>query len=140
MMFVRAEREGDWLLHLASYKQMLPYFFAAGHVTYARYVLCYLREMERLPQEVLSHFTKGAGLWNAPGGIVGITLKPETLKVWALSLHACSWLESDLDDMRDEETESKVVTTHNEKAKARIAEDKTDRDGIRQKSTLAIIL
>ena len=54
MMFVRAEREGDWPLHLPSYKQMLPYFFAAGHVTYARYVLCYLRELERLPQEVLS--------------------------------------------------------------------------------------
>ena len=30
MMFVRAEREGDWPLHLAPYKQMLPYFFAAG--------------------------------------------------------------------------------------------------------------
>ena len=157
MMLVRAEREGDWPLHLASYKQMLPYFFAAGHVTYARYVLCYLREMERLPQEVLSHFVNGehvmhhsAGLWNgilsdmmsektymryghAPGGIVGITLKPETLKVWALNLHACSWLESDLDDMTDEDTESKLVKTHNEEAKARIAEDKRDRDGIRQK-------
>ena len=157
MMFVGAEREGDWPLHLASYEQMLPYFFAAGHVTYARYGLCYLREMERLPQEVLSHFTKGehvmhhsagswSGIWSdmmiettyiryghAPGGIVGIALKPETLKVWALSLHACSWLESDLDDMTDEDTESKVVTTHNEDAKARIAEDKRDRDGIRQK-------
>jgi len=157
MMFVRAEREGDWPLHLATYKQMLPYFFAAGHVNYARYGLCYLREMERLPQEVLSHFMKGehvmhhsAGLWNgiwsdmmiettfmryghAPGGIVGITLKPETLKVWALSLHACSRLESDLDDMTDEDTQSKVVTTHKEEAKARIAEDKKDRDGIRQK-------
>ena len=45
------------------------------------------------------------------GGIVGITLKPETLNVWALSLHACSRLESDLDDMTDEDTQSKVVTT-----------------------------
>ena len=133
MMFVRAEREGDWPLHLASYKQMLPYFIAAGHVTYARYGLCYLREMERLPQEVLLHFTKGehvmhhsAGLCNSIWSDVGITLKPETLKVWALSLHACSWLKSDLDDMTDEDTESKVVTTHNEEAKAR--------------STLAVIL
>ena len=71
-MFVRAKREGDWPLHLASYKQMLPYFIAAEYVTYAKYGLCYLREMERLPQEVLSHFTKGehvmhhsAGLWNS---------------------------------------------------------------------------
>lgn len=137
--------------------KMMPYFFGAGHVNYARYGLCYLCEMERLPEEVLSHFMKGehvmhhsAGLWNgiwsdmmiettfmryghAPGGIIGITLKPETLKVWALSLHASSRLESDLDEMTDEDTQSKVVITHKEEAKARIAEDKRDRDGIRQK-------
>ena len=43
MSFVRAEREADWLLHLQACKLMLPYFFAAGHVHYARYGLCYLR-------------------------------------------------------------------------------------------------
>jgi hypothetical protein len=32
----------------------------------------------------------------APGGVIGITLKPETLKVWALSLHAYSRLDADL--------------------------------------------
>jgi len=114
--------------------------------------------MERLPKEVLSHFMNGehvmhhsAGLWNgiwsdmmiettfmryghAPEWrVVGITPKPETLKVWALSLHACSRLESDLDDMTDEDTQSKVVTTYKEEAKARIAEDKRDRDEIRQR-------
>ena len=47
---------------------------------------------------------------HAPEWIVGIT--PETLKVWALSLHACSRVESDLDYMTDEDTQSKVVTTH----------------------------
>ena len=67
------------------------------------------------------------------GCVIGITIKPETLKVCALSLHACSWLESDLDDMTDEDTQSKVVTRHKEEAKARIAEDKRDRDGLRQK-------
>ena len=35
--------------------------------------------------------------------------------------------------MNDEDTQSKVVTTHKEEAKARIAEDKGDRNGIRQK-------
>ena len=43
MMFVRAEREGDWPLHLATYKQMLPYFFAAGHVNYARCCATFVR-------------------------------------------------------------------------------------------------
>ena len=77
---------------------------------------------------------------HAPGEIVGITLKPETLKVWALSLHACSWLECDLDDMTDEGTESKVVTTQKKRQKpgslkTRETEMESDR-----KSTLALIL
>ncbi len=71
MRFVRAEREAEWLLHLEAFKQMLPYFFAAGHVHYARYGMCYLRAMEALPEEVLVRFMKGEhvmrhqrGLWN----------------------------------------------------------------------------
>ena len=39
MMFVRAEREGDWPLHLYTVKEMIPFFFAARHVNYARYAL-----------------------------------------------------------------------------------------------------
>ena len=42
MLFVRAEREADWLLHLWAVKAMIPYFFAAGHINYARYGLYYL--------------------------------------------------------------------------------------------------
>ena len=114
--------------------------------------MCYFREMERLPEEqLLSHFMKGehvmhhsvvygmvyVWIWwlygHVPGGIICITLKPETVKVWALSLHACSSLESDLDDMTDEDTQSKVVTAHKEEAKAMNAKDKRDRDRIRQK-------
>ena len=36
MLFVRAEREGDWPLHLHVVSKMLPYFFAAGHQNYAQ--------------------------------------------------------------------------------------------------------
>ena len=72
MMFVRAEREGDWPLHLEAFEQMIPYFFASGHVHYARYSLCYLRSMEALPEQVLTRFMKGEhvmrhqrGMWNS---------------------------------------------------------------------------
>ena len=44
MMFVRAEREGDWSLHLLATKSMMPYFFAAGHFNYARY-FCSLKNI-----------------------------------------------------------------------------------------------
>lgn len=43
MNFIRAEREGDWLLHLATFRDMIPYYFAAGHMNYARYGLYSLR-------------------------------------------------------------------------------------------------
>ena len=52
MTYVRAEREGGWLLHLTTFKKMLPYYFAAGHVNYARYGLYYLRSMEKRPPHV----------------------------------------------------------------------------------------
>ena len=42
MLYVRAEQESDWPLHLVAVKRMLPYFFASGHVSYARYGLYYL--------------------------------------------------------------------------------------------------
>ena len=103
MSYVRAEREGDWLLHVYCVKAMMPYFFAAGHQNYARLGLVYLRAIENFPDNVLPHFLKGHvmghlnGLWNGicsdmfieptfmryghgRSGIVGITLKPETLK------------------------------------------------------------
>ena len=40
MLFNRAEREGDWPLHLFVVKEMLPYFFASGHLNYCQYQNC----------------------------------------------------------------------------------------------------
>ena len=77
---------------------------------------------------------------HAPWGIVGLTLKPETLKVWALSLHACSRLESALDEMTDEVTQSKVVTTHKEEAKAGSLKTREPEMESDKNSTLALIL
>ena len=97
---------------------MLPYYFAGGHVNYARYGMYYLRNMENLPTEVLSHFLKGHhvtrhihGVWNAiwtdqfiettfmkvgksTCGIIGVTLKPKVVQTWALSRHICGQIET----------------------------------------------
>ena len=98
MMFIIAEREGYWPLHIEAFTLMLSYFFAAGHVHYAQYGLFYLRSMEALPAQVLDRFMKGElvmrhirgiwiGIWSnmyiettfmvyshGKGGIIGITL------------------------------------------------------------------
>ena len=59
MLYVRAEREGDWPLHLIAVKQMLPYFFAASHVNNDRYGQYYLRTMESLGNDEISKFMNG---------------------------------------------------------------------------------
>ena len=38
ILFVSAEREAEWVLHLHAVALMMPYVFAAGHVNYTRYI------------------------------------------------------------------------------------------------------
>ncbi|KAH3814665.1 hypothetical protein DPMN_143170 [Dreissena polymorpha] len=76
-----------------------------------------------MPESAQEKFLKGVhvmrhvpGIWNAiwsdmfiettfmryghgKKGIIGSTLKPETVKVWSLSLHICSSLKEDLREM-----------------------------------------
>ncbi len=155
MAYVRAEREGDWLLHAHCVKAMIPYFFAAGHQNYARSSLVYQRAIENLPRSILAYFLKGEhvmrhmkGLWNGNwsdmfiestfmryghgrAGIVGMTLKPETLKTWALSRHICSQLMEDLAELRGESDEYRFQDSHKEEAASRISSDKKDREALK---------
>ena len=161
MEFVRAERESDWLLNLATVKSMIPLFFAAGNIHYVRYGLYYLRCMERLPAFVFSRFMKGehtvrqrSGLWNGiwtdqliestcmrfgkgPQGIVGFTLKPSTVSMWALSLHVFGQVRNCIESMRDG-NKSEDVVYHKEEAIGRIKSDRHDRDKIKERLTTCI--
>lgn len=47
-MFIKAERTGNWNLHLQAVYDMLPYFAAAGHNMYAKSAYIYLQLMEDL--------------------------------------------------------------------------------------------
>jgi len=157
MKYVRAEREGDWSLHLATVREMVPLFFAAGHFNYARYGLYYLRTMEKLPQEVAYHFLKAEhvihlkrgifnGIWSdmaiettymrygkGKSGIVGLTLKPETIKTWAHSLTACNKVIISLDSMRSQTSHTQSSEKHKEESKSRIALDSKDRTSLHEK-------
>ena len=145
MLFVRAEREGEFPLHLYACRQMIPYFFAAGHVNYARYGLCHLLSMSRLLPTILDQFLKGEhvlrhreGIWNANwsdmmietsymkfgkslNGIVRKTTKPRTLQIWAKSQHSCSEVLQSLDSIR--EIHEIRMTTHKEEKDGRMKAD-----------------
>ena len=58
LLYIRAEREGNWPLHLEAVESMLPLFYASNHVNYAKDGL-YLRNVQRMPENVRHHFMKG---------------------------------------------------------------------------------
>ncbi|XP_041359488.1 uncharacterized protein LOC121375875 [Gigantopelta aegis] len=49
LTFIRATRESNWTLHLASVRLMMPWFFAYGRMNYSRYLPAYWLEMMNLP-------------------------------------------------------------------------------------------
>ena len=60
--FLRAERTGDWILHLSSLQEMLPYFAAAGHNLYTKTIYVYLQQMVTLQTDhpdIYSRFWNG---------------------------------------------------------------------------------
>ena len=113
MTYVRAEREGDWLRHLATFKKdasILLLCRSCKQCTVWLVLFAFHGEtsphIERLflkGQHVTRHIQ---GIWNglwsdqfiestfmryghSVGGIIGITLKSTALKIWALSRHIC---------------------------------------------------
>ena len=70
MLYIRTERKGEFRLHLYACNQMMPYFFAAGHVNYTQYGLCYIKTMEKLPIAVLHPFLHGEHVARHQEGIL----------------------------------------------------------------------
>ncbi len=50
-LFIRAERTGNWSLHLIAVTRMLNLFAATGHINYAKSARLYLQFMWELPQD-----------------------------------------------------------------------------------------
>ena len=60
--YIRAERTGNWELHLQTVSKMLPYLAASGHNNYTKSAWLYLQRMSRLHEdfpEVYHHFQNG---------------------------------------------------------------------------------
>ena len=156
MTFVRAEREGDWSLHLWSVRHVCCWSCKLCTIW-----LYYLRSMERMPKTILTKFLKGdhvmrhqPGLWNciwsdmfiettfmryghSAGGLIGISLKLSSVKRWAYSLHHYSQLINDIHAMT-EVNSKKAIETHKEEMTARIKADSVDRNKLRKKLEMCI--
>ena len=65
-----------------------------------------------------------------PGGIVGVTLQPKVVQKWANSLHICTQILMDLDEIRERDT-NKEKEFHKEEMPSIIKADQADRQVIR---------
>ncbi len=59
LRFTRAQRDGEWDLHLDTFAQMLSFFMSYYHLNYSRWGPVYVTEMHNLPETVLSEFKNG---------------------------------------------------------------------------------
>ncbi|CAC5413385.1 unnamed protein product [Mytilus coruscus] len=57
-LFIKAERTGDWFLHLHAIQEMLPFFSATGHNLYLKSAYCYLQQMQTLETEYPDMYSK----------------------------------------------------------------------------------
>ncbi len=59
--FIRAERLGNWYLHLEAVSEMLPYWAASGHSLYAKSASNFISSIANLPNDhrvVHQHFVE----------------------------------------------------------------------------------
>ena len=121
-LFIRAEREGNWKLHIDASQKMLPYMATYDHVNYMCWGIIYLADMMNLHEtalEVYQQFMEGnfvveesEGRFNqvsvdlglehinklckVAGGIVGITRSKAALNRWMLTCCELSRLSDEI--------------------------------------------
>ena len=66
-LFITAEQTGNWLLHLKSTQDILPYFAVAGHTNYTKCCHLYLQDAQNLCRCLIEQFENGffTVRWNA---------------------------------------------------------------------------
>ena len=127
--YIRAERSGNWHLHLTTTYQMLPIFAATGHIHYAKSTRLYLQLMQELPDKypwLYEQFLKGkhaihrtnhpwSGLWSdlvieqvlmrslkSRGGLTrGRGMTESVRHQWVHSMHRCASVHSAMTTLTD---------------------------------------
>ena len=155
-LFIRAERTGNWKLHLHAVEKMLNVFAATGHVNYAKCARLYLQKMRNLHNthpELYEQFLNGfhtvrrsdkywAGLWTdlvieqvmmralkSRGGLSrgrGVTESVRLL--WVNSMHRCAGIHNAMCSLTGEDRKSSEQ--HVELGSSRISRDNEDLDKV----------
>ena len=152
-MFIRAERTGDWNLHLVAVTRMLDLFAATGHNNYTKSCRLYLQMMQDLPTThpwLFEQFSQQgfhvvrrtdrlwAGLWTdlvieqtlmrslkTRGGLTyGSGMAESVRLMWVKTMHKCADVHRAMCQLSDVEMQTR--TEHVEVGKSRSERDSTD--------------
>jgi hypothetical protein len=152
-MFIRAERSGDWELHLVSITRMLNLFAATGHNQYAKCARIYVQIMQNLHVThpwLFEQFTQHgyhtvrrsdrywAGLWTdlvieqvvmkslkSRGGLThGAGMTESVRLTWVHSMHKCAGVHQAMTSLT--KLEVTIREQHAEMGKARASRDGQD--------------
>ena len=63
LQLLHVQRDSDFLQEQVSPEAMMPYFFAVGHMNYARYMTWYMRNVENLPTAGNDDLLNGAHVY-----------------------------------------------------------------------------
>ena len=125
LLFIRADREGDWTLHLSAFKDMLSLMVIYDHTNYSRWGVIYLLDMLQLEQtspSVFQEFMAGNfvikesnGSFNqvatdqalehinkqckVAGGLVGLTRTQSAMNRWMITFSDRARLSKDIKQM-----------------------------------------
>ena len=152
LQFIKAERTGNWKLHLTATAAMVPHFFAMDRINYARWLPVYLSDMNMLETshpEVYKEFINGnhsvshskepfAQVWTdmaleqsinldskSKGGIVGMSTKEDAVDRWFLTIHDRAAMTQAVKAMCGFENSTRIGT-HKDTGPSRLARDEKD--------------
>ena len=151
--FLKAERTGEWNLHLASVQEMLPYMAASGHSLYTKSLHLYLKDMQQLHEthpDVHSSFLRGFHvvrrsdrLWGGlstdlaieqclmrslkttGGPTRGHGMAEDHRTTWLLSMPACAELNSAMQEFSGQ-TYKSLSDQHEDMSTSRLKQDEKD--------------
>lgn len=150
--FIRAERDGNWQLHLSSFQSMLPYFFLYDHTNYARWGTIYISDMIKLEEsapDVYNEYMAGNfpvkrsdNLFNqvsadqalewmnrackVAGGLVGITKVDTAREKWCLAFNEKACIAEQTRQLFGMNEDEVASPTRNDTIPAGIKRDEAD--------------
>lgn len=158
-VFIRAERTGNWNVHLTAVGCMLNLFSATGHINYAKSGRLYLQMMLELPSTYPDLYVKFAdegyhtvrrsdrfwgGLWTdlvieqvmmrslkSRGGLTrGRGVTESVLLSWIHSMHGCASVHNSMTELTN--LQHKTSEQHVELGRSRIKRDNSDLEKLDQ--------